>query len=82
MPKTLITLITFLLYAYGHLRHSSSPAGLWTSAGKELQDLGAREVDLDALEVDLVALGVGLGTPGVHLAWVLLPASGAVKDLL
>ena len=42
-------------------------------------DLGAREVDLDALEVDLVALGVGLGAPGVHLAWVLLPASGALK---
>ena len=42
-------------------------------------DLGAREVDLDALEVDLVALGVGLGAPGVHLAWVLLPASGALE---
>ena len=42
-------------------------------------DLCAQEVDLDALEVDLVALGVGLGAPGVHLAWVLLPASGALK---
>ena len=42
-------------------------------------NLGAREVDLDALEVDLVALGVGLGAPGVHLAWVLLPASGALE---
>ena len=44
-------------------------------------DLGAREVDLDALEVDLVALVVGLGAPGVHLAWMLLPASGALQML-
>ena len=29
--------------------------------------------------MNLVALGVGLGAPGVHLAWVLLPASGALK---
>ena len=36
MSKTLITLISFLLYAYGRPRHSSFPAGLWTSAGKEL----------------------------------------------
>ena len=44
-------------------------------------DLGAREVDLEALEVDLVALGVGLSAPGVHPAWVLFPASEALKDL-
>ena len=31
-----LTLISFLLYAYGRPRHSSFPAGLWTSAGKEL----------------------------------------------
>ena len=29
--------------------------------------------------MNLVALGVGLGAPGMHLAWVLLPASGALK---
>ena len=43
------------------------------------RNLGARGVDLEALEVNLVALGVGLGAPGMHLAWVLLPASGALK---
>ena len=62
--------------------HSKQIPGAWRVDLCALDmDLGAREVDLDALEVDLVALGVGLGAPGVHLAWVLFPASEALKDL-